>query len=160
VEVAHRVVARHRFAAQRLDLLADLDRRVFVGAAPVERHADVVDDDPRSLTPEAQCELSADAPARPGDDRDATVEQTHRQEPTAAVAAPVMACSSFWFATVMSTSTRCSPFSSRLPVTSAVHVSTSPGHTCFAKRTCRRRMASGPNQSFTTRAASPIDSMP
>jgi hypothetical protein len=39
-------------------------------------------------------------------------------------------------------------------------VSTSPGQTCFAKRTWNRRIASGPNQSFTTRAANPIVSMP
>src|SRR6185369_4164774 len=35
-----------------------------------------------------------------------------------------------------------------------------PGHTCFAKRTCSRRIASGPNQSLTTRAARPIESIP
>ena len=45
-------------------------------------------------------------------------------------------------------------------MTTAVHVSTSPGQTCLANRTCSRRSASGPNQSFSTRAASPIESMP
>ena len=45
-------------------------------------------------------------------------------------------------------------------MTTAVKVSVSPGHTCLAKRTLNLRIASGPNQSFTTRAISPAVSMP
>ena len=116
--------------------------------APVERDADVVDDDRRAFAREAQRELATDAPPGPGDDRDAPVEQAP-STPTAAVAEPVIALTPSWFATMRSRSTRCSPPSSRLPVTTAVHVSTSPGHTCLAKRTWSRRIASAPNQSFT-----------
>ena len=36
----------------------------------------------------------------------------------------------------------------------------SPGQTCLEKRTWKRRSASGPNQSFTTRAMSPAVSIP
>ena len=64
VEVADGVVVGHRFAAERLDLLAHLRRGVFLGAAPVERDADVVDDDLGALPPEAQRELAPDARAR------------------------------------------------------------------------------------------------
>ena len=45
VEVGDRVVVRHGRAAERLDLLAHLRGGIVVGAAPVERDADVVDDD-------------------------------------------------------------------------------------------------------------------
>ena len=75
VEVGDRVVVRHRLAAERLDLLAHLRGRVVFGALPVERHADVVDDDLRALAREAQRELAPDAASRSGDDRDPPVEQ-------------------------------------------------------------------------------------
>ena len=52
------------FAAERLDLLAHLRGGILVGAAPVERDADVVHDDLGALAPEAQRELAADAAAR------------------------------------------------------------------------------------------------
>ena len=48
----------------------------------------------------------------------------------------------------------------RAPVTRAVNVSVSPGQTCLANRTLNLRIASGPSQSFTTRAMSPAVSIP
>ena len=80
VEVGDGVVVRHRLGAERLDLLAHLRRGIFLGAAPVERDADVVDDDRRALTREAQRELAPDAAPGAGDDRDATVEQPHLRD--------------------------------------------------------------------------------
>ena len=79
VEVADGVVVGHRFTAERLDLLAHLRGRVFFGAAPVERDADVVDDDLGAFAPEAQRELAPDAASGTGDDRDPPVEESHRQ---------------------------------------------------------------------------------
>ena len=49
-----RVVVRHRLAAERLDLLAHLRRRVFFGASPRDDDADVVDDDRRAFSRQAQ----------------------------------------------------------------------------------------------------------
>ena len=45
-------------------------------------------------------------------------------------------------------------------MTRAVNVSVSPGQTCLANRTLNLRIASGPSQSFTTRAMSPAVSIP
>ena len=73
---------------------------------------------------------------------------------------PVSTSTPSWFVAVHSRSTSVSPPSSRLPVTLAANVIVSPGQTCFEKRTWKRRMASGPNQSFTTRAISPAVSIP
>src|SRR5581483_1565109 len=125
-----------------------------------ERDADVVDDDVGTFTGEAQRELATDAAPGSGDDGDAAVEQPHGYAAATAVALPVIALSPFWLTTVMSRSTRCSPASSRVPVTVAVACNTSPGQTCLENRTWSRRIDSGPNQSFTTRAARPMLSMP
>src|SRR5262249_38339269 len=140
VEVRDGVVARSRLTAEGLDLLAPLRRRVFVGAAPVEADADVVDDEASTFPSHAQRELAANAPPRSRDHGDASVEQPHRDQPrfgTAAVAVPVSLASPSWLTTWHSTSTRPTPLSSpsRSPVTLAVHVSVSPGQTCFENRT-------------------------
>ena len=58
VEVGDRVVVGHGFAAERLDLLAHLRRRILFGAPPVEAHADVVDHDLGALARHAQRELA------------------------------------------------------------------------------------------------------
>ena len=80
VEVGDGVVVRHRLRPERLDLLAHLGRGVFFGPAPVEGNTDVVDDDRRAFTREAQRELASDAAPRTRDDRDATVEQSHLRD--------------------------------------------------------------------------------
>src|SRR5207244_11105437 len=61
-EVGDGVVARHRLAAERGDLLAHASRRVRVRAAPAEVTADVVDDDPRALARQGEGDAAADAP--------------------------------------------------------------------------------------------------
>ena len=89
-EVRHRVVVGNGLAPERLDLLAHLRRRVFLGPPPIEADSDVVDHDLGALAGHAQRELTSDAPPRAGHDRDASVEQSHRRAQfTAAVAAPV-----------------------------------------------------------------------
>src|SRR5262249_54963437 len=130
------------------------------GLGTVERGTDVVDDDARALGCKTQRELSADAAPRTGDDGDSTVEQAHDGQATAQVAAPRTASLPLSEVTTRSRSASCSPPSSRTPVTVARAVSTSPGHTCFAKRTWNRRTDSGPNQSVSTRPARPIVSIP
>ena len=78
VEVADGVVVGYRLAAERLDLLAHLHRGVVVGAAAVERDADVVDDDLAPSRPKQSANSRPIPRPEPGDDRDAPVEQSHR----------------------------------------------------------------------------------
>ena len=96
VEVGDRVVVRDGGASELLDLGAYLRGRVVLGATTVERDADVVHHDVRTLTCEAERELASDAAARSGDDRDPAGEESHRRRYEAtAVAEPVMARSPF-----------------------------------------------------------------
>ena len=59
VEVGDRVVVGYRGAAELFDLAADLRGGIVFGAAPVERHADVVDHDVRALTERSRARTRA-----------------------------------------------------------------------------------------------------
>jgi len=78
VEVGDGVVIRDRFAAERLDLAADLRRRVLAGPGAVQGRADIVDYDAGPGMGHRERELASDAPTGAGDDRDPAVEEAHR----------------------------------------------------------------------------------
>src|SRR5262249_28816055 len=67
-----------RFAAHRLDVLDGLLRRAQVAALAAHVATEVVHDDLRPFARKQQRVLAAQAAAGTGDDRDASVECTHR----------------------------------------------------------------------------------
>src|SRR5262245_21012185 len=77
-----------------------------------------------------------------------------------AVASPRIIASPSWLTAENSQSMSRSPPSSRLPVTQAMQVSTSPGQNREAKRMRSRRNASSPSHSVSRRAQKPPASMP
>src|SRR5439155_7248217 len=73
----HAVVVRYGVSALALDLGDHLVRHLRTLAAAVAIAAEIVHHDLGALAGEEQRVLAADAAARPGDDRDLALEQTH-----------------------------------------------------------------------------------
>ena len=76
LEVGHVGAVRHRPAARRLDRGDDLVGRRLPRALAGERDAVVVDHDGRAVRGQLERVRPADAAARSGDDRDATLQQS------------------------------------------------------------------------------------
>src|SRR5207253_10806341 len=73
------VVVGHRVAPRGLDLGDHLVRHFPTSAAAVAVAAEVVDHHFRAFAREEQSVLAADAATRTGDDRDFSVEESHRR---------------------------------------------------------------------------------